>query len=474
MKNLSTLLLFICLVHGVYIKAQKVKMNLVECIEMATKKNISIKQIELRGLEAEIDKNDAKGNFLPSINAQANHSWNIGLNQDITRGTLENRTTQYTSMGANLSIDVYRGLRNLNQMHRANLAILASQLQLEDMRDDIRLMVANSYLQIMFNIEILEVQKSQLEVTKEDANRTQKMIESGIRIKADLLEIEASMASQEQAVLIAENNLRLSKINLAQMLLITDYDNFDIVVTDMDVPFAKILDQNPRKIYETALIHRNDIKLLITNIQIAEKEVLLAKGSLQPNLAAFYGFNSRVSYADRIIGNGVFNDIPIGFLPSTNESVLRSVEGTTTIGPTPFGEQFNLNKGHNLGLRLNIPIFNGNAARNNVERSKVNLLRQQNQLEQEKLNLESTINEAYNSAQGAYKLYEASRKTALARNRAYEDAINRFEAGVINSFDFNQIRQRFDVATSDVVRAKFDYIFKLKVLEFYFGLSITL
>ena len=192
-------------------------MNLVECIEMATK-NISIKQIELRGLEAEIDKNDAKGNFLPSINAQANHSWNIGLNQDITRGTLENRTTQYTSMGANLSIDVYRGLRNLNQMHRANLAILASQLQLEDMRDDIRLMVANSYLQIMFNIEILEVQKSQLVVTKEDANRTQKMIESGIRIKADLLEIEATMASQEQAVLIAENNLRLSKINLAQML----------------------------------------------------------------------------------------------------------------------------------------------------------------------------------------------------------------------------------------------------------------
>ena len=125
-------------------------------------------------------------------------------------------------------------------------------------------------------------------------------------------------------------------------------------------------------------------------------------------------------------------------------------------------------------MRLNVPIFNGNAARNNVERSKVNLLRQQNQLEQEKLNLESTINDAYNSAKGAYKLYEATRKTALARDRAYQDAINRFEAGVMNSFDFNQIKQRFDVATSDVVRAKFDYIFKLKVLEFYFGLTITL
>ena len=474
MKNFRVLLSIYFLFTIYSLQSQKVKMNLMECVEMAVKKNISVKQIELRGLEAAIDKNDAKGNFLPSINAQANHSWNIGLNQDITRGTLENRTTQYTSMGANLSVDLYRGLRNLNQMYRANLAILASQLQLDDVKDDIRLMVANSYLQIMFNIEILDVQKSQLEVTKADADRTQKMIESGIRIKADLLEIEATMASQEQAVVIAENNLRLSKINLAQMLSITDYENFDIVLIDMDVPFAQILAQNPKTIYEKALTHRNDIKLLLTNIEIAEKDIQLAKGGLQPNLTAFYGFNSRVSYADRFTGNGIFNDVPIGFVPSTNETVLRSVEGSKTVGPLSFEDQFNFNKGHNLGLRLNVPIFNGNAARNNVERSKVNLLRQQNQLEQEKLNLESTINEAYNSAKGAYKLYEASKKTVLARDRAYQDAINRFEAGVMNSFDFNQIKQRFDVATSDVVRAKFDYIFKLKVLEFYFGLTITL
>ena len=145
MKNIRILLSFYFFFLVVSLQAQKFKMNLKECVEMAVNKNISIKQIELRGLEAVIDKNDAKGNFLPSINAQANHSWNIGLNQDITRGTLENRTTQYTSMGANLSVDLYRGLRNLNQMYRANLAILASQLQLDDMKDDIRLMVCLLY-----------------------------------------------------------------------------------------------------------------------------------------------------------------------------------------------------------------------------------------------------------------------------------------------------------------------------------------
>ena len=242
----------------------------------------------------------------------------------------------------------------------------------------------------------------------------------------------------------------------------------------MDVPFSQILIQSPKSIYENALNNRNDIKLLLTNIEIAEKDIDLAKGSLHPNLSAFYGFNSRVSYADRIIGDGIFNDIPIGFVSTTNDQVFRSIEGNETAGPLPFFEQFNLNKGHNLGLRLSVPIFNGNAVRNNLERTKVNLLRQQNQLEQEKLNLENTINEAYNSANGAYKLYEASKKTLKARKRAYEDSINRFEAGTINSFDFNLIKQRYDVASSDEVRAKFDYIFKLKVLEFYFGLQIKL
>lgn len=456
------------------VEAQTNPMTLTECILMAVEKNISVKQSELSLNDAEINKSDAQGNFLPTLNAQANHSWNIGLNQDITRGTLENMTTQYTSFGASLNLDLYNGLRNLNQLHRSNLAILASEYQLEDMKDDVRLMVANAYLQILFNIEILGVQKSQLEITRKDAERTQGMIDAGTMIKYDLLEIEATMATQEQSVIQAENNLRLSKINLAQMLLITDYENFDVVTIKVEAPFGQILFESPKDIFEKALTHRNDIKRSITDIAIAEKDVALAKGSLQPSLSAYYGYNTRVSYADRITGDGKFTDVPIGFVSSTKEPVLRSVEGNKAIGPVPFGEQFDRNAGHNIGLRLNIPIFNGYVVRNRVERSKVNLLRSQNQLEQEKLNLENTINQAYNDAKGAFKFYEAAKKTELARRKAYENAVNRFEAGVMNTFDFNQIKQRYENAASDVVRAKFDYIFKLKVLEFYFGITISL
>ncbi len=474
MKQIQIFLIIILLFLGIHLKGQTQPMSLTECVEMAVKKNISIKQSELSLNDAELNKKEARGNFFPTVNAQTNHTWNIGLNQDITRGILENKTTQYTSFGASFIVDIYNGLRNLNQLHRANLAILAGEYQLEDMKDDVRLMVANAYLQILFNVEILEVQKSQLEITQKDAQRTQSMIDEGTKVKYDLLEIEATMATQDQAVILAENNLRLSKINLAQMLLIIDYDNFDVVTIDLEVSFGQILFQKPKDIFERALTHRKDIKLSMTNIAIAEKDIDLAKGTLKPSLSASYGYNTRVSYADRITGDGKFTDVPIGFLSSTKEPVLRSLEGNKATGPVPFGEQFDQNAGHNIGLRLNIPILNGFSARNRVERSKVNLLRSQNQLEQEKLNLENTINQAYNNAEGAFKFYEAAKKTEVARKKAYEDAINRFEAGVMNVFDFNQIKQRFETASSDLVRAKFDYIFKLKVLEFYFGITISL
>ena len=474
MKPIQFFLSVIVLLLGVQVQSQTEPMTLMECVLMAEEKNISVKQSELSLEDAELNKKDAQGNFYPSVNAQANHTWNIGLNQDITRGLLENKTTQYTSFGANLNLDIFKGLRNLNQLYRANLAILASEYQLEDMKDDIRLMVVNAYLQILFNIEILEVQRTQLEITQKDAERTQSMIDAGTKVKYDLFEIEASMATQEQVLIQAENNLRLSKINLAQMLLITDYENFDVVTIDIEALFGQILFQKPKDIFEKALTNRNDIKLSMTNIAIAEKDIDLAKGALQPSVTAFYGYNTRVSYADRVTGNGLFNDVPIGFVSSSKETVLRTVEGNKLIGPVPFEEQFDTNAGHNIGLRLSIPIFNGNAVRNSVERSKLNLLRSQNQLEQEKLTLENTINQAYNNAEGAYKFYEAAQKTEFARKKAYDDAVNRFEAGVMNTFDFNQIKQRYEAAASDVVRAKFDYIFKLKILEFYFGISIKL
>ena len=472
MKNRSLVISTALFLFTFVLTAQMKEYTLEECILIALDKNISIKQSELDLESAEIDKADALGNFLPRINTQSQHIWNNGLSQNITNGLIENLTTQFSSFGGNIGLTLFNGRQNVNQLSRANLNMLARQYQLEDMKDDISLFVANAYLQVMFSKELEQVQRYQLELAKQELERTQLSIDAGILTAAEIFEIEANVATQEQAVIQAENAYRLSRISLAQLLLITDYENFDIAQEEFDIPFSEILGETPKKIYEKALTFRNDIKLGITNLELAEKEIDLAKGALMPTLSAFYNYNTRISYSDRLVETGEFIRTPIGFVQDNGAVVVSQFPQRDVAGALPFGTQFTQNDGQSYGLSLNIPIFNGLSAKNNIKRRKLNLKRIENQLEQTKLDLENTINQAYNDAKGAYKFYDASEKTLLARQQAFEIAKQRFDAGVLNSFDYVQARQRYQIAASDIIRAKFDYIFKLKVLEFYFGLEM--
>ena len=454
--------------------AQNQTWTLEDCVKRAIEENISIKQSELDYANAELDKLGAFASFFPSVSANANHSWNIGLNQNITTGLLENVTTQFSSMSVGMGLDIYNGLQNINRLHRANLSLLARQYQLADIADNVSLLVANAYLQVMFNREILGVQKAQLEVSKEELERTQQLIQAGALTRRDIFEIEANIATQEQALIQAENAYRLTKINLAQLLMITDYENFEIANEDFEVPLSQILNETPKDIFEKSLTLRNDIKLSVTNLEIAEKDVELSKGALQPSIGAFYSYSTRISYSDRIRGTGEFSEIPIGYVAGTGQVVNTQIEGREVIGPLPIADQLGLNDGHNFGIQLSIPIFNGFSLKNNVKRNKINVERAKNQLEQQKLDLESTINQAYNDALGAFTFFEAAQKTVRARKDAYDNAQDSYAAGVTNAFEYAQIKQRYESAVSDQVRAKFDYIFKLKVLEFYFGVKLEI
>ena len=414
--------------------------SLQDAIDIALEKNINIKQSELNLDNSELGRSDAIGNFLPTIGASANHQWNVGRGINVTTNIIEEITTQFSSATASIGLPIYNGSRNVNQLHRANLEILASKYQLEDIKDDVKLFVANSYLQIMFNKEILKVQKSQLEITKVEYERTQDLIDSGIFSPRQIFEIEANLASQEQSVVQAENNLRDAKLNLAQVLLLDDYENFDIANEDFSIPFSDILENSPKEIFEKAKTFRNDIKLAETNISIAEKDIQISKSFRLPSITSFYSWNTRISYVDN--------------LPS-------------------FNDQFDLNKGQTYGFGINIPIFQGSAISNNIQRTKINLERLKFQYEQEKLNLENTVYQAYNDLVGAIKLYEASNKTVKSLKSAFEDATDRYLLGSLNSFDFIQSKQAYEASVSENIRAKFDYIFRLKVLEFYFGLPLS-
>ena len=475
MEKRSFLSLIVMLVCNITIQAQSKKWTLEECVTYAIQNNISIKQSELDSKMALIDKKSAVGRFLPSLNASASHSWNIGLNQDITTGLLQNKTTQFTSAGANVGIDIYSGLQNQNTLRKANLSIVAAKYQLVKMKEDIALNVANAFLQVLFNKENLKVQKEQLRINEKQYARSEELVKAGSIPRGDLLDVKATLALNNQNVITAENSLLISKLSLSHLLQLKDFENFD-VVDDTDVKDANnIMAQTPSAIYEKAFEGRTELKIARTNLEIAEKNVAIAKGAFQPTLQGFYSFNSRVAYSDRVTGVIPNTSNPtsiVGFVEGTNQNVL-SPNFTRVLGnPAPFFDQFNTNKGQSFGMQLSVPIFNGFSARNNVERSKVSLEQSKIAVEQQNLDLQRNVYTAFADAKGALNAYESSVAALEARQGAYNYATEKYSVGLMNSFDFNQSQTLLTNAQSEVLRTKYDYIFKIKILEFYFGIPL--
>ena len=453
MKKIKLILLFFILL-GINSYGQDKKWTLQECVDYAIKNNISIKQSELDLETTDIGKKDALGGFLPSINASASHSWNIGLNQNITTGILQNQTTQFTSAGLNSSVTIYNGLEKQNRFRRANIAIIAAQYQLSKMKDDVSLNVANAYLQILFNKENLKVQNEQLTYDEKQEKRSDELVKAGSVPRGDLLDIKATVASDKQKVIAAENNLFISKLSLAQLLQLEDFQTFDIADANYDAKTSPTMDEKPEDIVKKAKEERVELKIAKANLDLAEKDVKIAKGAYQPTLTGFYSFSSRVSYADRILG--------------------IDGSGTPILGnPLPFFDQFSNNKGHSFGVQLNIPILNGFSASNNVARSKIALERSKTNEKQALLDLERNVYTAITNAKVALNSYEAAVAAFDARKEAFNYAKEKYDVGIMNSFDFNQSQTLYTNSQSEVLRTKYDYIFKVKIVEFYFGIPIT-
>ena len=419
---------------------QKKQWTLRECVKYATDHNISIQQSQLNIEESELAKESAKGNFLPSVNASATNAWNIGLAPDPVSGQNQRATKMNTSIGANVQLDLFTGLKNQRLLDRAKLSIISSQYQLDDMKDNISLNVANSFLGILFNQESLRVLHTQKEITKSEIERTNELILAGIVPKGDIYAIEASLADIEQRIVNTENDVNLSKINLGQMLLLEDYLSFDIAYDSVELDTSsKALQANAQEIIDYAAITRNNIKMREANIEVAEQELAVSRTGYSPTLAAFYNIDTRASDA-----------LPDG-----------------------YGTQFNDNLGHRFGLTLRIPIFNKYQNDINIQRNKLNVERAKLSYEQTKIELESSVNQAINDAHGAIKAYHAAERTAFARKEAFRYAEERFNAGAINSFEYQQTKQQMENADSQVIRSKYDCIFKIKILEFYFGIPLS-
>ncbi len=436
----QVLLIFTILFSVGNISAQEKQWTLQQCVEYALKNNISIKQSELDVLVTDADKLQAIGNFVPSVNGNASVSRNTGLSFNPTTGNPETNTFLSATGGINLGYTLFDGLRNFREVQRADISKLASQYRLDKMKDDIALLVANSYLQILLNKANLEVAQSQNVVTLQQYERTNNLVDAGVLPRGDLLEIKATDASEKQRIAVAENAVRISLISLAQLLLIKDYDTFDIVDEGYKIVDDEILEKPVGEIINEAKNTRSEVKIAEENVELAKKDVQLAKGAYYPTLSAFFGYDTRYTDSDPI---------------------------------NTFSQQLYLNDGIGYGLRLNVPILNGFATRSSVQRSKINLERNQFQLEQAKLDLESNVYQAYVDAKGALKAYEASLAAMESQELAYQYAKDRYDVGLTNAFDFSQSKFRYDNAKIEVNRSKYEYIFKVKVLELYFGVDAS-
>ncbi|MGY5354392.1 TolC family protein [Wenyingzhuangia sp. IMCC45467] len=440
---MNTKLLFLIVLYTYTLgNAQTKKWTLEECISYALENNISIQKSKLDIESSKIDISNAKGNFLPNLTANGSHSWRTGLNPNIDNVNVIS-TNQNTSIGVNSNVTLYDGMRNIKQLRRSNLNLLSRQYQLADMKDNISLNVCNAFLQIVFNKESLKALQEQYNLSEKEVVRVKELINAGSKPKGDLLEIEATLADQEKAIIDMENNILISKLSLFNLLVLEDFDQFEISDNAYELIPTDITSNSPQDIFNKSLTVRNDIKLSELAIEIAENDIKISKGSYLPTLNGSFGFN------------------------------------TTYINPNNFNwtnllTQFRDNRGFSYGLGLSIPIFNRFQTRNAVKKSKLQLEQAKLDLEQSKFDLRDKVYQAFNDTKGALKTYEASQKALEARTLAYEYATEKFNLGAMDSFTFNQSKTSYINAETDLIKAKYDYIFKLKVLEFYFGIPINL
>ena len=437
-KMTTKKIVFFLLLVGFQLSAQSKKWTLEECVDYAIKNNISIKQSELDLKTSNIDKLEAIGGFLPTLTANANYSVNTGASINPVTNQFQNQTFKSFSASANSGIMLFNGLANWKTLQRAKLNKIANTYRLDKMKDDIALSIANSYLQILFNKEQLKVQKNQNLVTKENIKRTQELIEAGSLPAGDIFELQATDATQEQQIISTENALLISKVALCQTLLLEDYATFDISDEVIDLPISNITNETQETILAKAKESVKDVKIALSNVDVAKKDVSISRSSYLPTLTGFVGYNTRWS------------------------------EST----PFNFADQLSLFDGTAVGLQLSVPILNGFATRGRVQRAKINQERSEFQLKQAELDLERNVYQAYNDVINAKKSFDAAQKTLEARKQSFNFSKERYEVGLMNSFDFSQSTIAYENAQSEVLRTKYDYIFRTKILEFYFGIPL--
>ena len=446
MIRTKTLLILASLCVSGLLSAQSKLWSLEDCIQYAIEHNISIKQLLIQKNSAEVDLNTSQMSRLPNLNANGGQNWNFGRTQTQS-GLYENQSQSNTNFSIGSSIPIFTGFRIPNEIDRSKLELEATVQNLEKAKEDLALNVASLFLQVLFNKELLKINQEQLTLSQSQIERTRALTEAGKVPLSQLYDIEAQVANDKVSVVQAENDLRLALLDLTQNLELQQNADFDIVTpafNDVITEYTSSV-QPPQTVFDNAVQVKPAIKAQELQVKSAEKTLAIARSGYFPTLSFSMGIGTNYFY---LYNKNFINDT--------------------------FSSQFKNNMGEAVGLSLNIPIFNRFSVKNQVRNAKFNIENQQLALEDAKKTLYKEIETAYLNAVSSQEKYKAAQQAIKSTSESFNYAKERYETGKSSVFEFNDARSKFIQSQSQEIQAKYDFIFRTKILDFYNGIPIKL
>lgn len=418
------------------------KWDLEKCISHAIENNLSIKQQEATKDQSDVELNTAKWSRLPNLSSSASHSFNFGRSLQ-ANNTYQSLNTQNTSFGLNTSIPLFTGMQIPNNIALAKLNLKAAIEDLNKAKEDISIQVAQAYLQVLFNEELAGVAHAQVELSQEMLMQKEEYFKNGKASEAEWYEAKARVAQDQLSAVQADNNLKLALLDLSQLLELPSPDNFGIVSPDinLDKYFDKI--SSPSEIYNEAILSKPSIKAAQYRLEGAERSVKIAKSAYYPQLSFGAGINTNYYNVSGKVNNG-------------------------------FGVQLKDNFSQYLGFQLSIPLFNRFSTRNQVRSAKIRKITLNWQLEESKKTLYKEIQQAYYNAVGAESRFESSVTADKAAEASFNLMKEKYSEGKANATEYNESRTAWMKAVSEKIQAKYDYIFRTKILDFYRGVPLSL
>ncbi|MEI9922062.1 MAG: TolC family protein [Bacteroidota bacterium] len=467
-------------------------LTLPECVDIALKNNLNVRRSIYNVETYNVNLFTAKMNFLPSINAGGSYGLNYGRSLNPVTNTYINRNGSSVNGQLTGSWLLFNGFRVTNTFRQGKKDVAAADADLQKAKNDVIINVVTLYINVIFNKELLANNQYQLGSSQQQLDRITRQVEAGALPKSNQLTQEAQVATNEVNVINQENALRLSVLQLKQAMQIPASEQMDVVVPEIALEDI-ILDTTPEQIYAESLKTMPEIKSALLKVESARLALMAAKGGLYPRLtlngSAFSNYssisrdqnNSGVASYTAIPSNGP----PIGYaVDQTNNPITvgGSLVGVNGINYVPIyndekdkyteKEQLRDNLSKTLSFQLSVPIFNNWSQRATVQRAaiqtevaRLNEIQAQNTLRQ-------TIETAYNDAYAASKTYAASVKQVNANEEAYRMVLQRFDIGAANFVEKQVAENTMFQSRSDLTRAKYNFIFKKKILDFYQGKQI--